>query len=199
MSTKKNSPKLQAKNKKGKLPEKSMSFHGRVSDDIVAKLTRPRTLPELFSGKSVVTMGTVMTVPKLTKLLVNVTVERSLGPVHVLMSPEASVGELIVAVLRQYLKEGRRPVFSSLDGSQFHLHYSQFSLESLSPDAKLIELGSRNFFLCPKQQLTVDGSGGGSGDEGGIGYSGVTGSSSRCSKEATKRGTVWLKFMEFML
>ncbi|KAI3822795.1 hypothetical protein L1987_10393 [Smallanthus sonchifolius] len=194
MSMKKGSPKGQGRNKKGRLTEKAMSFHGRVSEDMVGKLTRPRTVPELISGRSVVKTETMIH-PKLTKLLLNVTVQRSLGPVHVLMSPESTVGDLIAAALRQYSKEGRRPMFPSLDPSGFDLHYSQFSLESLPPDAKLNELGSRNFFLCPKQSATVIGNGG----DTEVGYSGKTASSSTCSKEVEKVTKGWLRFMEFML
>ncbi|PWA50059.1 hypothetical protein CTI12_AA476500 [Artemisia annua] len=188
---KKTSPKAQVKspqNRKVRLSEKSSSFHGRGAEDMVEKkLTRPRTVPEMFPSRNVV-MNEKMVSQKLTKLLLNVTVHRSLGPVHVLISPDSSVGDLIAAVLRQYVKEGRRPVFGSFDPNGFDLHYSQFSLESLSRDEKLSELGSRNFFLCPKQVET------------GVGYGGT--SSSSCSKEAekvTKGGPGWLRFMEFML
>nr|XP_043636708.1 uncharacterized protein LOC122607742 [Erigeron canadensis] len=185
MSMKKSSPKGLVKNKKGRLTEKSSSFHGRLAEDMVGKLARPRTVPDLVSGRNTVPNESPVTVtpPKLTKLLLNVTVQRSLGPVHVLISPESTVGDLIAAVLRQFAKEGRRMVFPSLDPSGFNLHYSQFSLESLSPGEKLNELGSRNFFLCPKQ-------------------SAISSSSSTCSKEAekeAKNGLGWLRFMEFML
>ncbi|KAK9079141.1 hypothetical protein SSX86_000811 [Deinandra increscens subsp. villosa] len=196
MSMRKISPKGQGKNRKARLTEKSTSFHGPASEDMVAKLLRPRTVPDLISGRSAAaTVTEPATRPRLTKLLVNVTVQRSLGPVHVLISPESTVGELIGAVLRRYLEEGRRPVFPDLDPSGFDLHYSQFSLESLSPDAKLNELDSRNFFLCPKQSAAAVNGGG---------YGGMTAStSSTCSKEAekvaTKGGAVWLRFMEFML
>lgn len=126
-TTKKSGQKSQVMNKKGK----SMSFHGRVADDMAEKLIRPRTVPDLMSGTSAFTNETMtITRPKLTKLLLNVTVSRSLGPVHVLISPESSVGDLIAAVLRQYVKEGRRPIFPSMDPNGFDLHYSQFSLES---------------------------------------------------------------------
>lgn len=64
------------------------------------------------------------------KLLLKVTMMRSLGPVLVVMSPESTVGDLVAATLRQYVKEGRRPILPSGDPSQFDLHYSQFSLES---------------------------------------------------------------------
>lgn len=180
-------------NRKARLTEKSCSFHGRVAEDMVEKkLTRPRTVPELLapSRNHVVLNEKVMVSQKLTKLLLNVTVHRSLGPVHVLISPDSSVADLISAVLKQYVKEGRRPVFSSFDPSGFDLHYSQFSLESLSREEKLNELGSRNFFLCPKQVET------------GAEYGGTSTSSSSCSKEAekvAKTGAGWLRFMEFML
>lgn len=202
MSMKKNNPKGQGKNMKGRLTEKSFSFHGHAAQDMVGKLRRPRTVPELISGKGVgvaTTETMTMTRPKLTKLLLNVTVQRSLGPVHVLISPESTVGDLIAATLRQYAKESRRPVFPSLDPSGFDLHYSQFSLESLSPDEKLNELGSRNFFLCPKQTATVAGV----HNQTGFRDGGVTASSSStCSNEAekvAKVGAGWLRFMEFML
>ncbi|KAJ9554733.1 hypothetical protein OSB04_009347 [Centaurea solstitialis] len=209
MSMRKSSPKVQGKSKKEMLTEKSMSFSGRVAEDmVVKKLIRPRTVPELVSGRvSVATEA--MPRPKLTKLLLNVTVQRSLGPVQVLISPESTVGDLIAAALRQYAKEGRRPILPSIDPSGFHLHYSQFSLESLAPGETLNELGSRNFFLCPKQPSTVaTSSAGGRGDIG-AGYGGVTTSTSTppstssCSKEAVKAtkggGAGWLRFMEFML
>ncbi|KAL8193640.1 hypothetical protein R6Q57_026775 [Mikania cordata] len=180
------------KNKNGRLTEKAMSFNGQSAAEegiIAPKLRRPRTLPELYSGRP-----TELMPPKLTKLLLNVTVRGSLGPVQVLISPESTVNDLIADALRLYSKEGRRPILPSLDPPGFGLHYSQFSLESLDPHEKLIELGSRNFFLCPKQ--TVTGNDGRVGDED----SPVT-TSSTCSEEAekvTKTSAGWLRFMNFL-
>ncbi|XP_072967237.1 uncharacterized protein At4g22758-like [Typha angustifolia] len=85
---------------------------------------------------------------KLTRVLVNVTVERSLGPVHVVVAPESTVSEVVKAAAMAYVKEGRRPLLPTTDPKGFELHYSQYSLESLNPEEKLINLGSRNFFLC---------------------------------------------------
>lgn len=117
------------KAKKVRLPDKSLSFHGHATDETIGTLRRPRTVPDLISGR--ITSPTADTLrPKLTKLLVNVTIQRSLGPVQVLISPESTVGDLISDALRQYSKEGRRPVLSSYDPSDFGLHYSQFSLQS---------------------------------------------------------------------
>ncbi|CDP06984.1 unnamed protein product [Coffea canephora] len=187
------------KNRKGKLAEKAQSFHaGSVSAGKVGQMSllqRPRTVPDLLSGKEVVQKSSsyeeVSRPLKLTKLLLNVTIQRSLGPVQVVMSPESTVEELIAAALRQYSKEGRRPILAANEPSGFDLHYSQFSLESLNRDEKLMALGSRNFFLCPKKC-------GGTESDGA-----VTASSSSCKGQAEratpKFGLPWLKFMEFML
>lgn len=66
------------------------------------------------------------------KMLLKVTVLRSLAPVQVLMTPGSTVRDLIAAAVRQYVKEGRRPILPSSEVSEFDLHYSQFSLESKS-------------------------------------------------------------------
>ncbi|XP_062074133.1 uncharacterized protein At4g22758-like [Humulus lupulus] len=88
--------------------------------------------------------------PRLTKLLLNVTIERSLGPVQVVISSESTVGDLVKAAVELYVGEKRRPLLPETDPHRFELHYSQFSLESLKEREKLINLGSRNFFLCSK-------------------------------------------------
>ncbi|KAK1373517.1 Zinc finger protein [Heracleum sosnowskyi] len=177
---------------------KASSFHGRTSETMaVAKLNRPRTVPDLLAGRRVTEVSSPEGKPaKLTKLLLNVTVQRSLGAVMVIMSPESSVGDLIAAVLRQYVKEGRRPILGSTDCGDFDLHYSQFSLESLDREEKLINLGSRNFFLCPGKMDTAESS------------SGITAESSskirptKCLEEAEEdwmTKIAWLKLMELLL
>lgn len=63
----------------------------------------------------------------------------------------------------------------------------------LGREEKLMELGSRNFFLCPKKPVK-DGCSNSS--------DGTTSSSSTCSKEAGKASKTvipWLKFMDFLL
>lgn len=67
---------------------------------------------------------------KLTKLLLNVTIGRSLGPVQVVISSENTTGDLIKAALEIYAREKRRPLLPETDPHRFELHYSQFSLES---------------------------------------------------------------------
>ncbi|XP_057781916.1 uncharacterized protein LOC131000153 [Salvia miltiorrhiza] len=178
------------KNKKGRLSEKASSFHGRDAGAVADMLPRPRTVPDLLAGRRAGASSSPPPppLPKLTKLLVNVTIQRSPGPVHVLMPPEATVQDLITAALRQYLKEARRPVLPATAASAFDLHYSQFSLESLDREVKIVELGSRNFFLCPRKTAAE---------------SGGAAVSSSCSKEAeegtNKKGLPWLKFMDFLL
>lgn len=111
--------------------EKASSFHARGDGVVAAEmLWRPRTAPDLFFGRSS-SAEDVVAPPKLTKLLLNVTIHRCLGAVRVMLPPEATVEDLIAAALRQYAKEARLPVINPTgDASGFDLHFSQFSLES---------------------------------------------------------------------
>ncbi|KAL9273021.1 hypothetical protein AKJ16_DCAP13505 [Drosera capensis] len=160
---------------------RSNSFSGRGSP--VPVLRRPKTEPSRLPSLAMETSR-----PKLTKILFNVTIERSIGAVQVLVSPESTVEDLIAAAMRQYVKEGRRPVFLGCERAvEFGLHYSQFSLESLDREEKLVSLGSRNFFLCRRNAAAESGSGGGDVKS--------------CSKEAgveAKFGLPWLKFRNFL-
>ncbi|KAG9131962.1 hypothetical protein Leryth_023227 [Lithospermum erythrorhizon] len=87
---------------------------------------------------------------ELTKLLLNVTVQNSLGLVQVVMKPNDTVKDLITAGISVYVKEKRRPFLNCHNSMCFELHYSQFSLECLNWEEQLMNLGSRNFFLCHK-------------------------------------------------
>ncbi|CAN0841847.1 Uncharacterized protein At4g22758 [Linum grandiflorum] len=89
---------------------------------------------------------------RLTKLLVNVRIERSLGPVQVIMSPENRVRDLIKAAVDIYVAEKRRPFLEETDPRRFQLHYSQFTFESLDEEEKLVNLESRNFFMCSSER-----------------------------------------------
>ncbi|KAE8774291.1 hypothetical protein D1007_53313 [Hordeum vulgare] len=91
--------------------------------------------------------------PRLARLLVNVTVERSLWPVHVLLGADATVADLARVAVATYAAEGRRPPLPADDGStdaaaRFELHLSKYVLDALDPEEKVLDLGSRNFFLC---------------------------------------------------
>ncbi|KAJ9188736.1 hypothetical protein P3X46_000103 [Hevea brasiliensis] len=188
------------KKRRNRLTGKASSFHGRVPLDVPeARIRRPNTLPDLLGGRRMAEVS-MEAKTKLTKLLLNVTIQGSVGAVQVLMSPESTIGDLVAAAIRQYSKEGRRPIFSS-DPSKFDLHYSQFSLESLDREEKLMESGSRNFFLCSKKSVVDSGNESGSSSSGG-GVTKTASSSSSCSKEAeeaAKSGFPWLKFKDFSL
>ncbi|KAI4304720.1 hypothetical protein MLD38_040195 [Melastoma candidum] len=173
---------------------KSSSFNSQsVAEGAMAaatRLQRPKTVQDLRRVVGERQEGDER--PRLlTKLLLNVTIQGSLGPMHVVMRPESTVEDLIVTAVAQYVKEGRRPVPPNKDPAAFDLHYSQFSLESIVREEKLLNLGSRNFFLCKKRNTNADrtclaeSSGGGRGRG--------------CSKEAEKAGFNWLRFMELLL
>lgn len=116
-------------------------------------MRRPKTQPELLNRDDH-TMKMKMNTPvdqvlRANKLLVNVTVAQSIGPLRLLLSIDATVEDVIQATLVLYAKEGRKPLLSNHPTS-FGLHYSQFSIDCLNPADKIRDLGSRNFFLCPK-------------------------------------------------
>lgn len=183
----------------GRVSDKSVSFYGRGGGSLPApeKIRRPRTLPDLMvrdrNVPSPVASPTAAASPKpkLTKVLLNVTVQGSVGAVQVLMSPASRVRDLISVTLKQYLKEGRRPVISGSSVDDFDLHYSQFSLESLDREEKLETLGSRNFFLC-KRKVVADG-----GANGGVP---VTSCSTQAEKVAklNPNPCPWLKFISYL-
>ncbi|KAI4330829.1 hypothetical protein MLD38_029076 [Melastoma candidum] len=126
----------------------------------------------------------------LTKLLLNVSIQGSVGAVHVVMRPVSTVGDLISAAVGQYVKEGRRPMVPGKDPVLFDLHYSQFSLESLNRGEELMNLGSRNFFLCHGRKT------GGCIDTRVPHGNRATDPTSSCSNEVEKAGFNWLKFMD---
>ncbi|CAJ1979187.1 unnamed protein product [Sphenostylis stenocarpa] len=183
-------------NRRGRLTKKSSSFHSHSSVAATtsgASIRRPMTLPDLLLDRNRVAAAAVEVVPRQPpKLLLKVTIMGSLGPVQVVMTPESAVGDLVAAAVSQYVKEGRRPILPSSDPSHFDLHYSQFTLESLDREQKLRNIGSRNFFLCPRKF--------GDGREGEGGSTTPFASCSREADKTTKGGAFgWLRFMDFSL
>lgn len=67
---------------------------------------------------------------QLTKVLFNVSMQNSLWPVQVMMSPENTVRELVKAAICVFAEEKQRPELRCADPGSYQLHYSQFSLES---------------------------------------------------------------------
>ncbi|KAH7577305.1 hypothetical protein JRO89_XS01G0234000 [Xanthoceras sorbifolium] len=98
-------------------------------------------------------------VPKLTKLLVNVTIQGTFRAIKLVMSTENTVADLVAAVL--------------------------------SKEKKLIELESRNFFLCRRK----------ADDDGGSDVKAL--SSTTCSAEignASRNTRIpWLTFMDILM
>lgn len=64
------------------------------------------------------------------KVVVNVTVEGSPGPVRTMVKLGASVEETIKVVVDKYSKEGRTPKLDQGAPSSFELHNCYFSLKS---------------------------------------------------------------------
>ncbi|KAJ0970985.1 hypothetical protein J5N97_018944 [Dioscorea zingiberensis] len=113
-------------------------------------LPRPHTCADIFAP---VSLGSPSPSPRLSmegeavKVVVNVTVEGSPGPVRAMVRLGASVEEAIGVVLDRYGREGRSPKLESFTTASFQLHHSHFSLHSLDKSEKIGEVGSRSFYL----------------------------------------------------
>ncbi|XP_038875217.1 uncharacterized protein At4g22758 [Benincasa hispida] len=82
------------------------------------------------------------------KVVINVTVEGSPGPVRAMVKLGSSVDETIKLVVAKYGEEGRTPKLEPNDSpSSFELHNSYFSLHSLDRRETIGEIGSRSFYL----------------------------------------------------
>lgn len=131
------------------------SSSSKLKKNTATMMKRPKTHPELLNRDvhPVLMKNTKMNAPvealSAIKLLVNVTVAQSSGPLRLLLSTDATVEDVIKATFVLYAKEGRKPLLSN-DPTSFGLHYSQFSIECLNTADKIKDLGSRNFFLCSK-------------------------------------------------
>lgn len=184
--------------------QRSSSFHGRAPEQRhQLPKQRPKTQPDLLAGMRGRSFRAADGVPEPavaaarktpSKVLVSVAVLRSMWPLHVMAPAEWSVADLVAAAVRLYVKEGRRPLLPSTDPATFGLHYSQFCLESLDPKEKVMELGSRSFFLCPRSSSE----------------SAIAASSSSCSSAGASRAggdiqtptaagepPAWLRYMPF--
>jgi hypothetical protein len=118
--------------------QRSGPFHGRGAEQRLLPKQRPKTHPDLLavaglrgatsSRSGCSPDGEARRTPS--KVLVSVSVQRSMWPLHVMASAEWRVSDLVAAAVGLYVKEGRRPLLPSADPAAFGLHYSQFSLES---------------------------------------------------------------------
>ncbi|KAJ8553094.1 hypothetical protein K7X08_020487 [Anisodus acutangulus] len=82
-----------------------------------------------------------------TKVVVNVTVEGTPGPIRTMVKLGSSVDETIRLVLNKYKEEGRSPHLDETDSSSFKLYTSNFNLQSLSNSDVIGDVGSRSFHL----------------------------------------------------
>ncbi|KAG6688843.1 hypothetical protein I3842_11G145300 [Carya illinoinensis] len=81
------------------------------------------------------------------KVVVNITVEGSPGPVRTLVKLGASVEDTIKLVVDKYSEEGRTPKLHRDAASSFELHHSYFSLKCLDKSEMIGDAGSRSFYL----------------------------------------------------
>ncbi|KAK4373539.1 hypothetical protein RND71_008923 [Anisodus tanguticus] len=80
-----------------------MSFHGQsnLGEQNRGCCERLKTVSDLLAcGRTSVGDSTAVNIVCPMKLLVNVTIQRSVGPVHVLTSSELTMADLIAAALR---------------------------------------------------------------------------------------------------
>jgi hypothetical protein len=64
------------------------------------------------------------------KVVVNVNVEGSPGPVKAMVKLGSSIREAIAAVVERYDREGRSPRLDPASADSFQLHHSHFCLDS---------------------------------------------------------------------
>ncbi|KAI4327065.1 hypothetical protein L6164_019567 [Bauhinia variegata] len=81
------------------------------------------------------------------KVVLNVTVEGSPGPLRAMVKLGSSVEDTIKLVVDKYCEEGRTPKLHPNASSSFELHSSYFSLQSLDKSERIGDIGSRTFYL----------------------------------------------------
>ncbi|XP_075473441.1 uncharacterized protein At4g22758-like [Primulina tabacum] len=81
------------------------------------------------------------------KVVVNVTVEGSAGPIQTLVKLGSNVEETINLVIIKYNEEGRIPPLDKHSASTCQLHQSYFSLQSLSKSDLIGDTSCRSLYL----------------------------------------------------
>ncbi|KAB2622542.1 hypothetical protein D8674_024724 [Pyrus ussuriensis x Pyrus communis] len=117
-------------------------------------LFRPHTCTDIFASSPSLMM--VQPLPfspqknegykKDAKVVLNVSVEGSPGPVRTMVKLGSTVEETIKLVVDKYSKEGRTPKLDH-EALSFELHQSYFSLQSLDKSEVIGDVGSRSFYL----------------------------------------------------
>ncbi|PON92892.1 PPR containing protein [Trema orientale] len=115
-------------------------------------LFRPHTCTEIFaSSPSLLAFSPksheMQGYKKDAKVVLNVTVEGSPGPVRTMVKLGSSVEQTIKNVVDKYNEEGRTPKLDKDAASTLELHHSYFSLQSLDKSEAIGDVGSRSFYL----------------------------------------------------
>ncbi|XAR63649.1 hypothetical protein NMG60_11023667 [Bertholletia excelsa] len=85
------------------------------------------------------------------RLLVNITVLGSAGPIRFVVNENDRVAAVIANTLSRYAREGRLPILGS-DLNNFVLYCPLGGTEALNPSETIGSVGMRNFTLCKKPQ-----------------------------------------------
>ncbi|KAI3468863.1 hypothetical protein Pfo_025526 [Paulownia fortunei] len=124
---------------------------GEVAAAEEGVLYRPRTCTDIFSSPEVSVPQSPRKFSqgynKDAKVVVNVTVEGSPGPIRTMVKLGSNVEDTIKLVIKKYNEEGRTPHFDKDAAATCELHHSYFSLESLSKSDLIGDVGSRSFYL----------------------------------------------------
>ncbi|XP_019445083.1 PREDICTED: uncharacterized protein At4g22758 isoform X2 [Lupinus angustifolius] len=124
-------------------------FHHRISLD--AFLSSPSLFPSSPYSHS---NNQIKGYNKEAKVVVNVTVEGSPGPIRTMVKLGSSVEDTIKRVIDRYREEGRSPKLDPNPSSFFQLHDSHFSLQSLDKSDVIGDVGSRSFYLRKNGSLS---------------------------------------------
>ncbi|XWS61899.1 hypothetical protein CRYUN_Cryun07bG0164100 [Craigia yunnanensis] len=122
-----------------------------------APLFRPQTCTDVFASSPLLGFHSPSSSPKQgfefgmqgyskdAKVVINVSVEGSPGPVRTMVKLGSSVKETIKLVVDKYAEERRTPKLDCNSGLE--LHHSYFSLQSLDKSQLIGDAGSRSFYL----------------------------------------------------
>ncbi|KAG0458193.1 hypothetical protein HPP92_023039 [Vanilla planifolia] len=89
------------------------------------------------------------------RILISVTVVGSVGPIRVVVREDELVSSIISTVLKNYAREGRRPILGS-ELDNFVLYHAGDGSCALAPMEPIGTFRSRNFLLCKKQSVTSE-------------------------------------------
>ncbi|CAI8589203.1 unnamed protein product [Vicia faba] len=103
--------------------------------------------PSLFPSSPTIYANEMKGYDKEAKVVVNVTVEGSTGPVRTMVKLGSTVEHTIKHVVDKYREEGRSPKIDSNVPSSFQLHLSYFSLQGLDKSEVIGDVNSRNFYM----------------------------------------------------